>query len=74
MKNTKICPKCSGTEIYTTAGREKRGERSSFAVSSWNNIFIDAYVCTTCGYIEEYLEMKDGAGMEKLKKNWKKMH
>lgn len=75
MKNTKTCPKCGGTEIYTDAGATKRGDRASIPVSTWKFLMVDIYLCVTCGYFEEYIdtkELKDEKTMEKFKENWRK--
>lgn len=75
MKRSKTCPKCASTQIYTDAGLSKRGDRSSIAISSWNKLFVDVYVCIDCGYIEEYASesaSKDTNGLEKLKEHWRK--
>lgn len=76
MKKSGSCPKCNSTEVYTTKGTTKRGERSSIGVSSFSAISIDLYICTSCGYMEEYGEegdLKDLKKMEKLKKLFRKV-
>lgn len=73
MKNTKKCPKCSSEEIYSNATISKSGERSIIPVSSWRSIHINSYACMDCGFIEEYLDIKDKEAIEKLKKLWKKV-
>ncbi|MBK7130360.1 MAG: hypothetical protein IPM74_10555 [Crocinitomicaceae bacterium] len=72
MKSTKTCPKCQSTEIFTNMGITKRGERSVIPVTGWSRIHVDVFVCTQCGYFEEYLDMKDKSGIEKLKVQWNK--
>jgi len=54
MKNTRNCPKCECTEIYTNKEITKRGDRSSIGVTG--RFFIDTYICSNCGFIEEYVE------------------
>ena len=74
MKKTGKCPKCGGQEIYTDRGQTKRGERASLGFSSWKQAYIDTYLCTTCGYLEEYVspnDLKDTSKLEKLRENWK---
>lgn len=76
MKESKCCPKCNGTEIYTDRGLAKRGDRTSIAISSWSKLFLDTYVCLECGYLEEYVEdeyLKDPKKMAKAKENWRKL-
>lgn len=76
MKNTGTCPKCQSHEIYTDAGLTKRGDRSSIPVTSWSTAFIDVYVCTACGFMEEYVtreDLKNDKKMTKFKEIWKKV-
>ena len=75
MKTTKTCPKCAGTDIYTSAAATSRGDRSYIAFSSWGKLFVDVYACFSCGYVEEYIKednLNDGKKMEKARKSWKK--
>jgi hypothetical protein len=75
MKETKICPKCQHTEIYTNAGMSKSGERGYIPISSWSKLFFDVYLCVACGYVEEYIsdeDLKNEKSMEKIRGNWKK--
>ncbi|UKN00758.1 hypothetical protein K6119_13560 [Paracrocinitomix mangrovi] len=75
MKNSKTCPKCGGTEIYTDAGNPKRGDRTSIPITSWGKLFLAVYICAGCGYLEEYVEQDDLSNsdkMDKLKKNFNK--
>lgn len=74
MKATGICPKCNGTEIYTDAGITKRGDRSSIGASSWTKLFVDVYICRSCGFVEEYVCSNDLDNEKKLttlRENWK---
>jgi ribosomal protein S27AE len=57
MKNNKKCPKCNSSAI----GRK----RGSPVLNSWSRIsinltsldvWITRFVCTECGYIEEWIE------------------
>lgn len=76
MRSTGVCPKCKGNEIYTDRDLVKRGDRNFVTVSNWKGYFVDVYVCTECGYMEEYIAKKDmekPATMDKLRSTWKKM-
>jgi predicted nucleic-acid-binding Zn-ribbon protein len=73
MKNSKTCPKCSSTEIYSDFGVTKRGDRSILPVSNWSNIYVDVYACMDCGFFEEYISTKNKDTLEKLKSSWKKV-
>jgi len=77
MKSTGTCPKCNSTKLYTNAGLAKRGDRSMIALSSWKGLYVDVYVCSQCGFIEEYAstrELENPTTLEKLKTNWKKVN
>lgn len=70
------CPKCNSTEVYTTKGQAKRGERMTLPVSGWKMYFLDTYLCTDCGHFEEYIpdeEMQDKKMIEKIKSTWNKV-
>ena len=68
MKNGK-CPKCDSTEIYHGEKRRSNGI-SVMMVSSFNQAWLDNYVCTQCGYVESYVLEQDM--LEKIKDKWKK--
>jgi predicted nucleic-acid-binding Zn-ribbon protein len=74
MKNSGTCPKCGSRDIYTDKKNLKRGDRCSIAVSSWVKIFIDTYVCISCGYIEEYAVKLDENKLGKIKSDWSRVN
>ncbi|MCB9224532.1 MAG: hypothetical protein R2780_09700 [Crocinitomicaceae bacterium] len=73
MKDSKQCPRCQGTDIYTDEGISKRGDRVGLGVDSWTQIFIATYVCLSCGFIDEYIdkEFMTEKKLEKIRKNWR---
>ena len=76
MKNSKICPKCNSSEIYTNEGNNNRGDRCTIPVTGWSKFFVAVYVCMHCGYVEEYMadtEWKDAKLIENLKEVWRKV-
>lgn len=76
MKDSKVCPKCNGQNIYTNSGLTSRGERSFVIVSSWTKLFVENYVCMDCGFFEEYVtpeDLRNVAKQEKVKSTWKKV-
>lgn len=78
MKNTRNCSKCECAEIYTNKGISKRGDRSSIGVTGGfsGRFFVDTYICSNCGFIEEYVEkeyLESKEKMLKLKENWQKI-
>jgi predicted nucleic-acid-binding Zn-ribbon protein len=70
------CPKCGSSEVYTTKGTPKRGDRMQLVVSSMEWYFLDTYYCTNCGYFEEHVnenDVKDQNIIAKIKQKWKKV-
>jgi predicted nucleic-acid-binding Zn-ribbon protein len=70
MKKTGECPKCGRKNIYFNDRKMKGGQRNwlSFGFSS---VFINTYICTDCGYIEDYIS--DSTKFEKIRDKWKKL-
>ena len=76
MKQTKQCPKCNGTELYSNQGISKSGDRSFVQVTGSVKLFVDVYVCLECGYFEEYIEKEDLESQKKIDKTksvWRKI-
>ena len=76
MKNSKTCPKCGGREIYSNTGITKSGQRALISVNGWKSMYVDVYLCISCGYLEEYIKREDLKNEKiatKLKKNWRKL-
>lgn len=74
MKNSKICPKCDSTEIYTKSKASDGSGQKMFFVGSFTAMYMDLYVCRKCGYVEQYVcekDMNDNKKWDKLKKKWK---
>ena len=67
MKETGKCPKCGSSEVYTNTGLTMRSDRCLIPVTSWTRVFVNVYLCTSCGYIEEYAEKFDGKKLKKIK-------
>ena len=71
---TGTCPGCGGTEVYTTRGLPKRGERMTVAVSSFSQIYLDTYLCLGCGHFEEHVPPEDLAkNAAKIRSTWTKV-
>ena len=71
MKNTRICPKCSSSNIvrfdgYTAAYGSGNNMMTGHTVFSAVN--VNRYVCCECGYTEEWIDRED---IEKVKKSKK---
>lgn len=73
------CVKCGGTEVYSNENLPPRGDRSNVPGhdgKSSSKLWINTYVCTECGYFEEYLRndvLNDENRINKVKMNWKKV-
>jgi hypothetical protein len=50
-----VCPKCGAQTIHVRKTGGYRG-RVVIAAFYWADIIM--YVCTTCGYLEEYIEQQ----------------
>ena len=69
MKNNVSCPKCGGTEIIKIprkAGAYGSGNNIMIGMTIFSAILVNRYVCSDCGYSEEWIDTKD---LEKLKKS-----
>ena len=71
MKNTRICPKCSSSDIlrfdgYT--GAYGSGNNMMTGNTVFSAVNVNRYVCCECGYTEEWIDKKD---IEKVKKSKK---
>lgn len=69
MKNQKVCPKCGGTDIVIKdgyAGPYGAGNSIMTGISFFSAVNVDRYICCSCGYTEEWINMED---MEKIKKS-----
>lgn len=63
MKQTGKCPKCGARQVYF---RElKNGERCYIHLPSRPYLYIDAYICGQCGYLEEYITDVQGDATRK---------
>ncbi len=67
MKEAK-CVKCDSSGIYKHEGLFYRG---NLGISFWSSTRVTDYVCTSCGYIESYVE--DKKKLEKIRNEWQKV-
>ncbi len=71
MKKTDQCPKCGGTDILCIPGTAEAygtGNNIRVGMTIFSAVLVHRYVCTACGYSEEWI---DEADMEKLKKKYR---
>lgn len=69
MKQSGVCPKCGSDRIARVPSRALTNEYDAYVLCGSTALSaapVTRYVCTGCGYIEQYLE--DEAGLEKLRK------
>ena len=71
MKNTGKCPKCSSSEIvrydgYT--GAYGTGNNVMTGSTIFSTVNVNRYICTFCGYSEEWI---DGEDLERIKSSKK---
>lgn len=62
MKQTKRCPKCSGTDILRiegTAGAYGVGNNIPTGFTNFSAVLVNRYVCCACGYSEEWIDQED---------------
>ena len=58
MKNTKICPKCSGTDIVWFDGNTLKTRTENVVhTGTVSSAPIHRYVCCDCGFTEEWVDM-----------------
>ena len=56
MKHSAVCPKCGGTEIMRIDGRSVIG---GVIPAGWTGAKLNRFLCTVCGYSEEWIDQKD---------------
>lgn len=56
MKHSAVCPKCGGTEILRIDGRSVIG---GVIPAGWTGAKLNRFLCTVCGYSEEWIDQKD---------------
>jgi predicted nucleic-acid-binding Zn-ribbon protein len=62
------CPKCDSSEVY----RKTRGPlEEGVSISLWAAATLDTYICTNCGYVENYAV--DDGNFAKIVKKWRKV-
>ena len=60
MKNTFQCPKCHSTDVIRIEG-QRFNQNQIISLSKWatTNAVLDRYLCTECGYTEEWIQIDD---------------
>ncbi len=68
MKNNKVCPKCSSTDIlrvHARSGHDNRVPIPGLLGLGFKRITITRYICGSCGYCEEWVDSQED--LQKLK-------
>ena len=69
MKNTRICPKCDSCEVLRIKGGSTwTGYQNFVRATSIKMVPVTRYLCTNCGFSEEWIE--DQKGLDLLKKKF----
>ena len=59
MKNTRICPKCGGTDIVRYGGyvgAYGAGNYIATGATVFSAVGVNRYICCTCGFVEEWID------------------
>ncbi len=71
MKTTRICPKCSSSDILRFdgyIGAYGSGNNMMIGNTIFSAVNVNRYICCECGYTEEWIDKED---IEKVKKSKK---
>lgn len=69
MKNTRQCPKCESRDLMEVNGKKGQNQSTvnAIALSAFSAAIITRYVCTNCGYSEEWIIDND---LDKVRKKY----
>ena len=62
MKNSRTCPKCRCTTIVKVEGDARAygaGNNIMVGMTIFSAVKVHRYVCTQCGYSEEWIDKED---------------
>ena len=60
-----ICPKCGSRVVYNNY---PSGLRTLLQITFWRGVRLTTFVCTHCGYVEQYL--LDKHAFAKIRNAW----
>jgi hypothetical protein len=69
-----ICPACGSNEVHTGASIGRKGGVNgshTIAISWFDIVMLDNYVCVNCGYVESYIG--DPNALRRIAKKWPKV-
>ena len=70
MKNTGVCPKCQSTEIVRIPGiygAHGSGNNIQVGLTTFSAVMVTRFVCTCCGFLEDWVERQGDLDMLKKK-------
>ena len=70
MQNSKTCPKCQSTEIIHIPGVARAfgaGNNISAGATIFSSVKVTRYLCASCGFSEEWIELADDIAAIKKK-------
>lgn len=65
MKYSYFCPKCQNSEIAIIEGGTFKGNIYNTVTFGLTTIYLTRYVCTNCGFTENYID--DVKDLQKIK-------
>ncbi|MBP9055322.1 MAG: hypothetical protein KBF69_03005 [Saprospiraceae bacterium] len=65
MKHTYCCPKCNNSEIAIIESGAFKGNLYNTVSFGLSTIYLTKYICTDCGYSENYVD--DVKDLQKIK-------
>jgi predicted nucleic-acid-binding Zn-ribbon protein len=71
MKLVGKCPKCGSREIFIHDESIGQAIPHSLPISGISRAVVVDYICSTCGYLESYVN--DSIVLVKITKAWKRM-
>ena len=73
-----ICDKCGSESIYATKRGLMYGDSNLLSVNNGgvirDTVGVDTYVCSRCGYFENYVEVEDLPVLAKITQNANWVH
>ncbi len=74
MKNTRRCPKCGSNDIFVVegfSGPHGMGNNIQIGATIFSAIPVDRYICSNCGYSEEWIRVEDIQRAKESKRAYK---
>ena len=70
MKNTGKCPKCGESDLIYVPGSVAYGVGNNIMIglTILSAVRVNRYVCATCGFTEEWINLEDIAKVQKAYK------